>query len=233
MSRAQRLYQLQVLDSDLDKVKRQLTQITAQLGESQALKAAQKVVEAVEQTLRQAQTAARDLELEVKSLSQKVVQQEKTLYSGKNLSAKESANLQGEVASLKRRQSQREEAQLEAMVQAEEAEAALNQTRAELTKVQAAWAADQDKLGQNQGLLQVKIAELTEQRPSTARGIDSQDVQAYETLRPRKGGVAVVVVKNNVCQGCGMAASSNILQRARTGAELVYCDGCGRIMYVV
>jgi predicted nucleic acid-binding Zn-ribbon protein len=233
VSRAQRLYQLQTLDSDLDKVKRQLTQLAAQLGESQALKTAQKAVEAAEQLLRQAQTLVRDLELEVKSLSQKIAQQEKTLYSGKNLSAKESANLQGEVASLKRRQSQREEAQLEAMVQGEEAEAKLNQARAELTKVQAAWTADQDKLVQNQGLFQVKMAELTEQRPSTARGIDSQDAQVYESLRPRKGGVAVVMVQNNVCQGCGMAASSNTLQRARAGAELVYCDGCGRIMYVV
>lgn len=232
MSRAQRLYQLQSLDSDIDKARQQLAAIAARLGESQALKAAKKAVEAIEHNLHAIQTQMRDLDLEVKSLSQKITQQEKMLYGGRAMSAKEAANLQDEVLSLKRRHSQREEALLEVMVEAETAEGIKEKAQAELANVKAQWALDQEKLMQTQSALQGKIAQWLEQRPTAVRGIDQADLSTYETLRPHKAGVAVVIVKNNVCQGCGMTPSNSNLQRARSDAELTYCDGCGRILYV-
>ena len=120
MSRAQQLYQLQTLDSEVDKINRQLAEIATQLGESEALKKAKAEVEGAEKELRRAQATMQDLNLEVKSLADKITQQEKTLYHGKALSAKEATNLQGEITSLKRRHSQREELLLGAMVETEE-----------------------------------------------------------------------------------------------------------------
>ena len=45
MSRVQQLYQLQTLDSEVDKINRQLAEIATQLGESEALKKAKAEVE--------------------------------------------------------------------------------------------------------------------------------------------------------------------------------------------
>jgi predicted nucleic acid-binding Zn-ribbon protein len=233
LSQVQRLYQLQSLDSELDKAKQQLAEIAASLGESQALKEAKKAVEKTGQSLHKVQAKMQDLELEVKSLTEKIAHQEKMLYGGKSLNPKEAANLQGEIASLKRWRSKREELLLEAMVEAEEAEERFNQTQAELSRVQAAWAADQENLTQTQSTLQAKVAELIERRPVIASGIEADDLSEYEDLRPTKAGLAVAAVKNGVCQGCGMAASSNKIQQARSGVELIYCGGCGRIMYVL
>lgn len=232
MSQIQQLYRLQSLDSKLDKARQQLADIAAKLGESQALQDAKKSVEAVEQNLHSAQAKMQDLDLEVKSLSEKITQQEKMLYSGKALSAKEAANLQDEVASLKRWHGNREELLLEAMVETEEAEEKLAQAQADLAKAQAEWTMDQKNLVQQQGELEIKVAEYMEQRPLAVSGIDTDDLSEYEDLRPKKAGVAVALVKNGVCQGCGMAASQSKVQQARAGAELIYCGGCGRIMYV-
>ena len=99
-----------------------------------------KAVEVAERSLHKVQAKMQDLELEVKSLTEKIAHQEKMLYGGKSLNPKEAANLQGEIASLKRWRSKREELLLEAMVEAEEAEERFNQTQAELSRVQAAWA---------------------------------------------------------------------------------------------
>ena len=57
MSRAQQLYQLQLLDSEVDKINQQLTEIATQLGESEALRQARARAEAEEKALRQAQAS--------------------------------------------------------------------------------------------------------------------------------------------------------------------------------
>lgn len=232
MSRIQQLHQLQTLDSELDKVNQQLTGIAAQLGESKALQQAKAEAEANGKLWRQAQVTMQDLTLEVKSLAEKIAQQEKLLYQGKALSAKEATNLQGEISSLKRRHSQREERLLEAMVEAEEAEARFKRAQAELATVEAGWQANQDQLTQQQTALKARVVELQQHRPVIVKVIDPDDLEEYEDLRPRKAGRAVAMVKDGICLGCGVAASSSRIQHARAGTELIYCGTCGRILYV-
>lgn len=232
MSRVQQLHQLQTLDSELDKINQQLAAIAAQLGESEALQKAKAEAEANGKLWRQAQTTMQDLTLEVKSLAEKIAQQEKMLYQGKALSAKEATNLQGEISSLKRRHSQREERLLEAMVEAEEAEARLKRAQTELSAVEAGWQADQEQLTQQQTALKARAAELKQHRPVIVKVIDPDDLEEYDDLRPRKGGRAVAMVKDGICLGCGVAASSSRIQHARAGTELIFCGTCGRILYV-
>lgn len=232
MSRVQQLYQLQMLDSEVDKTNQQLAEIAARLGESEVLKQAKTQAEGAEKQLHQAQAAMQNLNLELQSLTQKITQQEKTLYQGKALSPKEATNLQDEIASLKRRQSQREELLLEAMVGTEEAEQRLEQMRAKLAAVQTDWQSDQERLAEQQAALKNKLNELKQQRPVMVKVIDPDDLAEYEELRPRKAGRAVAVVKDGICLGCGVAASSSRIQHARAGTELIYCGTCGRILYV-
>lgn len=232
MSRAQQLYQLQTLDSEVDKIKQQLAEIAVQLADDEALKQAKAKAEAEEKALRQAQASVQDLTLEVKSLTEKIAQQEKALYQGKALSAKEASNLQGEISSLKRRHGQREEHLLEAMVEAEEVEARRNQAQTGLAAVEAEWQIIQARLSLQQTALQTKSTELKQQRPVIVKGIDPDDIEEYEDLRPRKAGRAVAAVKDGICLGCGVGASSSRIQHARSDAELVFCGTCGRILYV-
>lgn len=232
MSRVQQLYQLQLLDSEVDRLRHQLAEITANLGESVALKQAQTVVESTNITLHKLQATIQDLNLELKSLVEKITHEEKTLYQGKAISAKQASNLQDEIASLKRRRGQREEALLEAMVQAEETETQLTQAQNQLAKLQANWQSEQERLTQTQAELKSKLSLLQEQRPAMITEIDPDDLDEYEDLRRQKGGRAVAAAKNGVCQGCGMTASNNKLQQARAGVELIYCGTCRRILYV-
>jgi predicted nucleic acid-binding Zn-ribbon protein len=232
LSRVQQLYQLQLLDSEVDKTNQQLAEIASRLGESEALKQAKAQAEAAEKQLRHAQTTMQNLNLEVQSLTQKIAQQEKTLYQGKALSPKEATNLQDEIASLKRRQGQREELLLEAMVGTEEAEQQLEQMRTQLAAIQTEWQSDQARLVEQQAVLKNKLNEFKQQRPVMVKVINADDLDEYEELRPRKAGRAVAVVKDGICLGCGVAASSSRIQHARAGTELIYCGTCGRILYV-
>ncbi len=233
MSHTHLLYQLQTLDSQIDAARQELTTVEAALGESDSLKQARQAVETATQRMRQAQTSLKDLELEVKSLTDKIANQEKLLYSGKGMSAKEAANLQDEVTSLKKWQATREEVLLEAMVEAEEAELHLADMEEILSRVEAEWREDQKALVAKKAALEAKIEELQQQRPTVTAAIDADALGDYEDTRRKRAGVAVTSVKDSVCQSCGMIASNNKVRQAQSGSGLVYCSGCGRILYIL
>jgi predicted nucleic acid-binding Zn-ribbon protein len=232
LSRTLQLYQLQTLDSEIDKTRQQLAEVRARLGESEALKRAREALHLAEATLRKAQTTMQDLDLEVKSLGEKIVNQEKRLYGGKILNAKEAANLQEEVAALKRRNGEREERLLEAMLAVEEDQETLTQRQVEFSTIEATWSADQAQLQANQETLNQQLSQLLERRPLMADSLQPDLLREYDGLRSKKAGRAIVAVKDGVCQGCGIAMSNSRVQRARTDDSLTYCSTCGRILYV-
>ena len=232
MSRTLQLYQLQTIDSEIDQTRQELAQLAAQLGESDNLKQAKTRMEITSQELRRAQTVMQDLDLELKSLATKTSNQEKKLYSGKMSSAKEASNLQDEVSSLKRRQADLEENLLEAMMVVEESEEAVETAQTRLSSITSQWSAGQEELLQEQDALNRRLAELKSRRPILAQPISESDLKLYEQMRPKKAGRAVVAVKGDLCQGCGIAMPSNHLRRARSGTEILTCPTCGRILYV-
>jgi predicted nucleic acid-binding Zn-ribbon protein len=232
LSQTRPLYQLQLLDSKIDKAKRELAQINAQLGENEALTKARAGLEAANEQFQAIQKTMRNLESEVKTLGDKISSQEKLLYSGKALSAKEAANLQDEVASLKRWHGSREELLLETMVEAEEKEEHLTEAKTTFATVEATWQAEQGDLLQRRTALEAEIATWQAQRSNLVQPIEAGNLAEYEKLRQKKGGVAVAVVKDNICQSCGIMVSNSKVQRARTGPEFMYCGTCGRILHI-
>ena len=231
MGRTLQLYQLQSLDSGIDETNKKLTEIAAQLGESDALKRAKATYDAAATELRKAQTKMQDLDLELKSLTDKISREEKLLYSGRAISAKEASNLQEEVASLKRRQEDREDHLLEAMVEVETCEETFVTAQTALSEVEANWKEDQADLLQAQAENSAKLVELKKRRPAVAGVVDANDLTLYEKLRKKKNGYAVALIKNGVCQRCGMTSSNNKIQLARAETELTTCGVCGRILY--
>jgi predicted nucleic acid-binding Zn-ribbon protein len=75
-------------------------------------------------------------------------------------------------------------------------------------------------------------ARLKDEREMALIGISATEKQNYDSMRQRKRGVAVALLKDNICTACGMAPSAARIQQARKGSELVKCGNCARIMYV-
>lgn len=225
------LYQLQKLEIELVMAKKRLNEIEQLLAGNEALTQALAAAEAAEQAAQKARTAVLNLELEVKSINDKAKRQEELLYGGQPKSAKEAANLQDEVAGLKRLGATREEQLLEAMVVSEEAESKLKAVQAALSSTQAKWDSEQAGLVAEQGKLKTKVKRTTEQRAVMVEAINQPDLQVYSNLRKRKAGRPIAAVKNGSCQACGVDVPRGDEQRARAGKELTYCNSCGRILY--
>ena len=223
------LHRLQGLDSEGDRKRRRLAEIEAALNESDALRQARQAVERAQEHVHQLTVKQRDSELEVQGLAEKTSHDELRLYSGAIKNPKELADLQAEVAVLKRRRQQLEGDLLEVMIEREDAEAAQAQAQSHLDELQAAWSVQQaDLLGEREGL-QAKLAEIEQARGAILPSIDSGNLAVYEALRRRKGGLAVVQLRDGACGGCGVTISPSLEWQLRQG-KLVPCGNCERIL---
>jgi len=229
MDRAERLYRLQQLEDEEERLRRRLAQIEAALGETPALRQARQTARETAEEARQWGVRQQDLELQVSALKQKIADSERRLYSGSVRNPKELSDLQAEVASLKRRLERTEETLLEAMIAREEAEAAADQARQQQERAEAEWAASQEDLLGEKERLEDRLEEVTEARAALLPSIPAEDLRVYQGLRRTKGGLAVALVRGGACTGCGMEIPSGRLQRAREGG-LFFCGNCERVL---
>lgn len=225
------LYALQETDSALDQARAALERTETRLADTSEVDDARARLQEREAAWRAAAMAERAVELELEALREKIEPLEAKLYGGSVRSPKELADLQADVESLKRRQSGIEDQALEAMAAAEEAQAALREAQSALQEVEAARAAENRQLAVERERLMAEIAGLQARRQQQAATIDPQTLRLYEALRASRQGRAVVRVERGLCQGCRISLPSNVLTRARSGAGLVQCTSCERILY--
>jgi predicted nucleic acid-binding Zn-ribbon protein len=190
-----------------------------------------------EQVVR-AETEVRDLQRDVKRLEgdvdtvrQRAAKDQKLLDSG-SVVAKQMTDLQHELESLARRQSDLEDQELELMEQLETAEATLSRAQ----EGQAKAVADRERAEQLRDDALADIAEGTTRheaaRSAAAASIPADLLALYERIRTQTGGTGAAMLKARQCQGCRLELFGRELAAVRSADphEVVRCDNCGRIL---
>jgi predicted nucleic acid-binding Zn-ribbon protein len=175
-------------------------------------------------------TQQRDEELRLQGLQQKRRTSEQRLYGGKVQNPKELSDLQAEVQSLTRRQQEIEESVFGIMVAIEDMEEQESALAQDLMQIEQEWRVRQDELLAEKTDLGKRLTELLTEREDRISSIPAADLNTYEHLRERKGGVAVAQLKGAECQGCMASVSASRVKEARSNT-LAYCGTCGRILY--
>jgi hypothetical protein len=232
MAIAAELYALQEIDSANDVAQATLAAVEEQLGETEELTSARAAVEEHREALRGLHESQRDVEWQVDDARSHVTAVESKLYGGTVRNPKELAGLNDDANMLKGHLQLREDELLNHMVKVEEQEAALRQAEAVLKEVEGRWRGEQaDLLGQKERL-EAELAELAGSRRGQAGRIDGRVLELYDLLRGRRQGKAVVKVERGMCQGCRISLPMSVLQKARSGFDVVQCVSCERILYV-
>ena len=224
------LWKLQEIDSALDARRASLEDAEARRGESDDLIAARARDEELRAALHRAQAAQKDIEIEADDLKTKIAPQETKLYSGAIKNPKELADLQADIAQLKRHLSAVEDRDLEALTAVEAAEAEARASAAELAALESAWQ-------EEQGELTVRVAKLGEeidayelQRNELAADIGPALLLTYDRLRLAHQGRGAARLDRNLCLGCRISLPVSTVNRARAGSTLVQCPNCERIL---
>ena len=228
-----RILELQQLDTAIDRLEHRREQL--ETGEE--LSAARKEVEEAESRLGELRLAldevAREsnrLEHEIESMGAKLAAEERRMYDGTIVNAKELEALQHEIESLRGRRSRAEDDLLEHMVRREDLE-----SRAEVADRELATARQRvDAIGGDAARELDEIASaLTEhrsERDGLAREFDEELLELYEDLRRQKKGVAAAAIVDGVCQACHEKLSAVELDRLKRTEGVKRCEYCRRIV---
>jgi predicted nucleic acid-binding Zn-ribbon protein len=154
------------------------------------------------------------------------------LDSGTISDPKQLQGLQGEIASLERRQSELEDVELEVMERLEAASkdhAALVSESAALSAELAA--AEHDR---NQVVAQLDESEnaLTSDREDIVSRIPADLLALYEKLRADHDGIGAARLYRGQCEGCRIELTPVDISRIRESAadEVIRCEECRRIL---
>jgi predicted nucleic acid-binding Zn-ribbon protein len=232
MTIAADLYALQEIDSAIEAVKASLAAVEEQLGESEELIAGRQAVDEGRDALEDVSKQQRELEWQVDDLRSRLSDVESKLYGGSVRNPKELAGVQDEANILKGQLRRREDELLDLMVRGEERQAALREAEGSLAEVESRWRQEQGELAGEKERLEGELAGLEERRGQQSGLIEARVLALYDNLWERRQGRAVVKVERGMCGGCRISLPMTVLQKARSGLDVVQCVSCERILYV-
>lgn len=231
MSSSKFLYRLQQLDSEIDASRRRIAEIDALLADDSKLKAASRAEKQAASAAAEAEKQLRKAEGAVEDQKYKLERNKEKLYGGSVTNPKELEDLQMEADSLQKYLEVLEEHQLEAMIKLDEARAEHDQKKRVMEEIRDQWERTVQELESEKKALKKSIRNLQEKRPGLAENISKDDLQLYEKIRSRAGGVAVAGMKENSCAACGSHLPSGLAQQASSPSTLAQCSTCGRILH--
>lgn len=231
MSRVSNLYRLQELDLEREQALARIEEIERLMGEDAELRQAEQETSEAEQRLKQARTQHAQAEHTLSAQREKIKENEAKLYGGQITNPKELQDLQHELESLKRFLETLEDRMLEAMLALDEAEQAFQEASQHLEALRAAREAEHQDLADERQRLEAALERIQDERQAALAGIGEADLQVYEQLRSRFGGMVMALVREGSCSVCGVDLARSKLQEVQSGSELIRCSQCGRILY--
>jgi predicted nucleic acid-binding Zn-ribbon protein len=171
-------------------------------------------------------------EADVEQVRARIDRDRGRLSGGLVSSPRELENLQSEVASLLRRQSDLEEVVLDVMERREtadsglsEAESERRQLETELVTVAAARDSALAELAEQSG-------KAADRRVEVVGSVPGDLIELYDKLRAQHGGVGAAALRHRSCQGCNLTLNTVDLNtiRAAPEDEVLRCEECRRIL---
>ena len=226
--------------SDIDARRARIDATLADLPEQRAvdeanerLDAAVKQGDALRVEVTTVEAGQRKLEREIEQYSTRMAKEQERLYGGGITNAKEMKSVEAEIESTQARIDEREDQLLEAMEEAEdlanrieEAARTAEQTRAEITELEA----ERDEAAQQ---LLAERAELDVTRDELRDQLGDAALEQYDEVRERiPAGVAVGELSGMSCTACRIDLPHAEVNELRDGDPLATCPSCQRLLVV-
>lgn len=174
----------------------------------------------------------RKAESDVDQVRTRAARDQQRLDSGAIGSPRELENLQHEIGSLAKRQSDLEDVVLEIMERAEAAQQRLADLTEQVGRAEEQHGALASAVGAAEADLDAEAAKLAEQRAPLAAGLPADLVALYEKLRAANNGVGAAALRQRRCEGCRLELDISEVSAIRAAAPdaIVRCDSCRRIL---
>ena len=230
-----RLLDLQALDSALDRLaqRRRTLPELAEIEELQAriTRLADDVVllETEDSDLGREQSK---VDADVEQVRARMQRDQQRLDSGQVGSPKELENLQSEIESLHRRQSELEDVELEVMEKREVVQTRLDELRRDREQATLTLSESEQRRDTTWAEIDAEIDKTTTQRGELATSLPGDLTDLYEKVRGSSAGVGAAALRRGQCEGCHLQLNTTDLNRIREAEadEVLRCEECRRIL---
>ncbi len=190
----------------------------------------QKAVDALSAELEELKGLIRASEEKIRENAEKIKKDERRLNDIKNSKELNALNREISAANRSNKQSEQEKEGLGA--KAAEKEERLASERARLDEKNGDIARLTAEMDAKRPIWKEALDGKMSQRDSIKGGVRPDIFRKYETIRSRRGGLAMAPVRDETCQGCYIHIPPQVYIQLKKGVEeLIYCPHCHRILY--
>lgn len=227
----QALYALQQIDTQIARARRTQSQLDNGAQATQDAQAAQAHASAQIAALHKISGDLKDSELKLAALETKRKAAHQRMYQGSITNAKELANIEREIESLGRQQSDMDTRILELMEEVETAQTAASVAQAAAHEADTKRADTLAKYQSRFEALKLEADEATRRRPeAVAKVADPLLLKRYEDIRVKHAGIGIAKIEEGDCGGCHMKLPSADVKVVREGVMPQTCENCGRLL---
>ena len=224
------LYDLQLLDWDVQERERTLAEVRDRLADdSEVTDIARRLTE-LEARLEELGAPSRRAEAAIEQYEQHMETLNKRAYSGVITNSREMSAYEEEKTGVEQKRADEEDTLLDLLVTIEGLQADQEQAREASNRISARREEELPVLRATEDSISSELPELYERRQMMVGEFPPQATAVYETIRKTRGGQAVALVVRGMCQACRIMLPSTELQQARISQKIVRCDSCGRIL---
>jgi uncharacterized protein len=225
------LIQLQELDATVRKLKLTKEKLAKEAAEAdQAAQAEKRTLLDKSSEAKSFRMALDKRELDLKEVEGRIKKLETQLNTVK--SNKEYAAFQHEILGLKADKSRIEDEILKMFEQSEQQQKEIKLLAANAADAAAALSERRKAIQTALQDADARAARIQQERVELSEKIPPAFRNPYERLLTRADGRAMAACRNYVCSGCRMSLTANTVSLLMGGDKLVYCQSCGRILYL-
>ena len=226
----QRLIELQNTDSEITELDRGNAAIPQQIESGKSdLKEKQEELKQAEGVLAELQKKRKDLEMEVATENDHIAKTKSKLPAVKT--NKEYTAILTEVDAVKEKISVLEDKELELMEKLEEKEKRIPAFKAQCKEEEENFNAYKAKKEAEAKRTEEELEVLRARRHAAAGGIEEKLLGQYNKVFKARDSLAVVTIKENICQGCHSQILPQQVIDVKMGETINQCEQCSRILY--
>jgi len=227
----QALYALQQIDTQIARARRTQTQLDNGTQATKDAQTAQAHAAAQTAALHKAQADLKDSELKLAALETKRKTAHQRMYQGSITNAKELANIEREIESLGRQQSDMDTRILEYMEQVETAQTAASVAQASAHEADTKRSDTIAKYQSRFEALSLEATEAMRRRPAAVAEVEDPALLGrYEDIRAKHAGIGIAKIEDGDCGGCHMKLPTADVKVVREGMRPQTCENCGRLL---
>ena len=231
MRSVKQLYDLQLLDWEIQRSEEELSEVRAILADDSRRTQARLQLSDLEAKIRELVPSRRASDDAIRQFEQRISAIDGRLYSGIVTNPRELEAYQEERAMLVRNQRAEEDRLLEFMVEIEDTEELRNGASTTFERIDEERQQELRTLGVRHEELSSDLPGLQASRQALVSEYPANVMAMYETVRRSRGGQgAARIDQRGMCEGCRLRIPNAEVSRARSGETVVQCGSCSRIL---